>query len=61
MDSAYDAPQIHSFSKNLGHKPIIDHNPRRGEKIYQDIYLNKSEKQRVIERQMDNYGQIMNF
>ena len=36
MDSAYDAPQIHSFSKNLGHKPIIDHNRRRGEKIYMD-------------------------
>jgi len=36
MDSAYDAPQIHSFSEKLGHKLIIDHNPRRGEKIYMD-------------------------
>jgi len=33
MDSAYDAPQIHDFSRRLGHVPIIDPNPRRGEKI----------------------------
>ena len=32
MDSAYDAPQIHAFSRRLGHVPIIDHNPRGGEK-----------------------------
>lgn len=33
MDSAYDAPQIAQFSDDLGHIPIIDHNPRRsGEK-----------------------------
>lgn len=33
MDSAYDAPQIHNFSRQLGHVPIIDPNPRGGEKI----------------------------
>ena len=33
MDSACDAPQIHEFSRSLGHVPIIDPNPRRGEKI----------------------------
>jgi hypothetical protein len=33
MDSAYDAPQIHAFSRGLGHVPMIDPNPRRGEKI----------------------------
>jgi hypothetical protein len=33
MDSAYDAPQIHQFSRQLGHVPIIDPNPRRGVKI----------------------------
>ena len=32
MDSAYDAPQIHAFSAQLGHVPLIDHNPRGGEK-----------------------------
>jgi hypothetical protein len=31
MDSAYDAPQIWEFSARLGHVPIIDRNPRRGE------------------------------
>lgn len=33
MDSAYDAPQIHAFSRALGHGPIIDPNPRGGEKL----------------------------
>ncbi len=33
MDSAYDAPPIHAFSRQLGHVPIIDPNPRRGVKI----------------------------
>jgi hypothetical protein len=33
MDSAYDAPQIHEYSRRLGHVPIIDPNPRRGEKM----------------------------
>lgn len=32
MDAAYDASQIHSFSKASGHVPIIDHNPGRGAK-----------------------------
>ena len=36
MDSAYDAPQIQSFSRKLGHVPIIDHNPRRGQKVHMD-------------------------
>jgi hypothetical protein len=33
MDSAYDADQIKAHSMSLGHIPIIDHNPRGGEKI----------------------------
>ena len=36
MDSAYDAPQIREQSVALGHVPIIDQNPRRGEKIEKD-------------------------
>lgn len=32
MDSAFDAPQIHAFSQRPGHVPIIDPNPRGGEK-----------------------------
>ncbi len=33
MDSAYDAPPIRDFARGLGHVPIIDPNPRGGEKI----------------------------
>lgn len=33
MDSAYDAGLIKSHSKSLGHVPIIDPNPRGGEKV----------------------------
>lgn len=33
MDSAYDAQLIKDYSAALGHVPIIDHNPRGGEKI----------------------------
>ena len=33
MDAAYDAEQIWSQSKELGHVPIIDRNPRRKEAI----------------------------
>ena len=33
MDSAYDAPSIRQVSESLGHIPIIDQNPRRGEKV----------------------------
>lgn len=30
MDSAYDAPQIHAFSRQLGHVPLIAAHPRGG-------------------------------
>jgi hypothetical protein len=33
MDSAYDSKLIKDHSASLGHVPIIDHNPRGGEKI----------------------------
>jgi len=33
MDSAYDAKTIHEVSKALGHVPIIDRNPRRGDAL----------------------------
>jgi hypothetical protein len=31
MDSAYDVPQIHGMSRQLGHVPLIDANPRRNQ------------------------------
>ncbi len=33
MDSAYDAPPIRAFSQSLGPVPIIDPNPRGGDKM----------------------------
>ena len=36
MDSAYDAPEIARKSRDLGHVPIIDANPRRGGKAEAD-------------------------
>jgi hypothetical protein len=61
MDSAYDVPQIHSFSKNIDHKPIIDHNPRRGEKIHMDPaakarFAQRSGAERVNSYLKDSYG-----
>ena len=46
MDSVYDAPQIHAFSRALGHVPIIDPNPRGGKKLP----LAPAEAQRFKER-----------
>lgn len=46
MDSAYDAPSIRTFSRTLGHVPIIDSNPRGAEKIP----LAPAEAQRFKER-----------
>jgi len=61
MDAAYDSPQIHSFSKSLGHVPIIDNNPRRGEKILMDPatksrFAERSSAERVNSNLKDNYG-----
>jgi hypothetical protein len=62
MDAAYDAPEIHAFSKRLGHVPIIDNNPRRGkEKIKMDPaekkrYNQRSSAERVNSNLKDNYG-----
>jgi hypothetical protein len=61
MDSAYDAPQIHRFSESLGHKAIIDNNPRRGKKIYRNPATDKrfgqrSSVERVNSYLKDNHG-----
>lgn len=32
-DSAYCSPILNEASRSLGHVPLVDHNPRRGEKI----------------------------
>ena len=46
VDAAYDAPQIKECSEALSHVPIIDPNPRRGEKIP----LDPAGKARVAQR-----------
>ena len=61
MDSAYDAPQIRDYSTALGHVPIIDTNPRRGEKKEMDPaqavrFRNRSTAERVNSNLKDNYG-----
>ena len=61
LDSAYDAPAIHEVSKSLGHVPLIDCNPRRGEKI--DFppcecvrYRERSNAERGNSRLKDSFG-----
>lgn len=61
MDAAYDSPEIHDFSRSLGHRPIIDNNPRRGEKILMDPatkmrFAERSSAERVNSYLKDNYG-----
>jgi len=61
MDSAYDAKAIKEFSARLNHVPVIDHNPRRGEKIDFDPakaerYKARSGAERVNSTAKDNYG-----
>lgn len=41
MDSAYNSPQIHEHSKNLGHVPIIDINPRRNKALKDELAAEK--------------------
>jgi hypothetical protein len=61
MDAAYDSPAIHCFSKSLGHMPIIDHNPKRGEKVLMELatkscFAEISSSERVNSNLKDNYG-----
>jgi hypothetical protein len=61
MDAAYDSPEIHAFSASLGHRAIIDNNPRRGEKILMDPatksrFGERSSAERVNSNLKDNYG-----
>jgi hypothetical protein len=61
MDAAYDAPQIRGYSIKMGHVPIIDTNPRRGEKIEMspaqaNRFKERSSAERVNSNLKDNYG-----
>ena len=52
MDSAYDAPEIHQVSRELGHVPLIDPNKRRGEALP----FSPAQKQRFKERSTAERG-----
>lgn len=62
MDAAYDSPSIHAFSHALGHKPIIDDNPRKTgvKKVFdppeKERYKQRSSVERVFSNLKDNYG-----
>lgn len=61
MDAAYDALQIRAISKQLGHVPIIESNPRKGEKIpmesaHQQRFKERSCAERVNSRLKQRYG-----
>lgn len=63
MDAAYDAKEIHDFSRHLGHVPIIDLNPRRAEKIPMDPatarrFKQRSSVERVNSQLKDNFGAL---
>lgn len=61
MDAAYCSTILRQHSKNLGHVPLIDHNPRRGEKIEfspseAERYKERSHAERTNSRLKDNFG-----
>ena len=61
MDSAYDCQAIAAFSRQLGHVPLIDANPRRGaarefSPAEQIRYRERSTAERVNSNLKDNFG-----
>jgi hypothetical protein len=60
-DAAYCAEQIREYSRSLGHVPIIDHNPRKGEKIQMEPakkarYRERTTAERAFSNLKDNHG-----
>ena len=60
-DSAYDAPEIHEFSKALGRVPVIDPNKRRGDVVELEPakkirYRERTTAERGNSELKDNYG-----
>lgn len=61
MDSAYDAPEIKDMSRAMNHVPLIDHNPRRGQKVEFDPatavrYNERSTAERGFSHLKDTFG-----
>jgi hypothetical protein len=60
-DSAYCSPLLREFSRELDHVPLIDHNPRRGEKIAfapheAERFKERSTVERANARLKDEFG-----
>ena len=60
-DAAYCSPILREASRALGHVPLIDHNPRRGEKIpfaphEKQRFKIRSQAERVNARLKDSHG-----
>jgi hypothetical protein len=61
MDAAYCSSQLREHSRSLGHVPLIDPNPRNGEKIEFDPaqairYRERSVAERSNARLKDEFG-----
>jgi hypothetical protein len=61
MDAAYCSIEIHEHSRSLGHVPLIDHNPRGGEKSEFEPsdairYKERSQAERTNGRLKDEFG-----
>lgn len=61
MDAAYCSSVLREHSRNLGHVPLIDHNPRRGEKIEfapseAQRHKERSQAERTNGRLKDDFG-----
>jgi len=61
MDAAYCSLDLHEHSRSLGHVPLIDHNPRGGEKEEFEPadairYNERSVSERINARLKDEFG-----
>jgi len=61
MDAAYCSTEIREHSRSLGHVPLIDHNPRRGEKSEfapheAERYKIRTQSERANARLKDEFG-----
>jgi hypothetical protein len=61
MDAAYCSSVLREHSRSLGHVPLIDHNPRKGEKIEftaseAQRYKERSQAERTNARLKDDFG-----
>jgi hypothetical protein len=61
MDAAYCSSVLREHSRSLGHVPLIDHNPRKGEKIEftpseAQRYKERTQAERTNARLKDDYG-----